>query len=173
MGVGLAICLIAIAAGCNSPQASTSPSPAITPAVAPTTSDLPGSSQPAGIGTQPVSMTLLPNWRKIELTDAGLRGALDQASASNPLLAKTLQALLQSGGYLRFALYAIGYDGDRYIGNVNVAESPLAGLGLEAMGPLLESQLRGLGGQNIETTQLTLPGGPAVRLSYTLSLIHI
>jgi hypothetical protein len=113
-------------------------------------------------------MTLLANWKKVDLTDAGLRSAIVSVATSNSLLAKTLTDLLESHGYAKFALYAIGYDGDRYLGTVNVAESPATGLDLDGLGQLFEGQVRGVGATDLVRKSVTLPAGPAVQLSYTL-----
>jgi hypothetical protein len=115
-------------------------------------------------------MTLLPNWHKVELTDAGIRAVIGTVGRSNPQLSATLNQLLASGGYLRLSLYALGYDGDRYIGNANIAETPLPSADLAALGPLLEAQLRNLGAKDVSTTSLALPAGDALRLSYTLAV---
>ena len=162
-----AICVIVLAAGCQGPQGSSAPigsGGTIAPSVGPTA----GTSQPIVPGAKPVSMTLLPNWKKVELTDAGLRSAIASVATSNPLLAKTLTDLLESHGYAKFALYAIGYDGDRYIGTVNVAESPATGLDLGSLGQLFEGQVRDVGATDLVSKTVTLPAGPAVQLSYNL-----
>jgi hypothetical protein len=127
-----------------------------------------GSPQPIVAGAKPVSMTLLPNWKKVELTAAGLRSALASVATSNPLLARTLTDLLDSHGYAKFALYAIGYDGDRYLGTVNVAESPATGLDLAGLGQLFEGQIRDVGATDLASKSVTLPAGPAIELSYAL-----
>lgn len=162
-----AACVIVLAAACQGPSGSTVPTGSgtgIGASVGPTA----GTSQPIVAGAKAVSMTLLSNWKKVELTDAGLRSAIASVATLNPLLAKTLTDLLESHGYSRFALYAIGYDGDRYIGTVNVAESPATGLDLAGLGQLFEGQIRDLGATDLVSKTVTLPAGPAVQLSYRL-----
>ena len=167
IGLRFAIGLIVLAAGCQGPQGSSAPigsGGGIPPSGGPAA----GTSQPIVAGAKPVSMTVLPNWKKVELTDAGLRSAIASVATSNPLLAKTLTDLLESHGYAKFALYAIGYDGNRYIGTVNVAESPATGLDLASLGQLFEGQVRDVGATDLVSKTVTLPAGPAVQLSYTL-----
>jgi hypothetical protein len=171
--IAVAGCVIAVAAGCQGSQTSTAPTGSVAtlgPSAGLGASGVPGASQPIVTGSRPISMTLLPNWTKVELTDAGLRAVLTSVATSNPLLAKTLTDLLQSGAYLHFALYAIGYDGGLYIGNVNVSEAPVPGLDLDGLGPVLESQLTSLGASNLVTTHVALPAGPGLRLTYTLTV---
>jgi hypothetical protein len=175
----LAACLIVVAAACQ-PQGSTPPTGSgavIVPSVGPGGSGAAGSSQPIVAGAKPVSMTLLPSWKRVELTDSGLQSAAASVATSNPLLAKTLTDLLDSHGYAKFALYAIGYDGDRYLGTVNVAESPATGLDLPSLGQLFEGQIRDAGATNLASKTIGLPagaagsGGPAVQavqVSYSL-----
>ena len=167
--VVLASCLIAVAvaAACQGPQGSTAPTGSAA-GIAPTVGPAAGTSQPIVAGAKPVSMALLANWKKVELTDADLRSAIASVATANPLLAKTLTDLLESHGYAKFALYGIGYDGDRYIGTVNVAESPATGLDLDGLGQLFEGQVRGVGATDLARKSITLPAGPAVQLSYTL-----
>jgi hypothetical protein len=165
--LGVAACLIALVAACQGAQGSTVPNGSgggIASSIAPA----PGSSQPIVAGAKPVSMTLLSNWKKVELTDAGLRAAIASVATSNPLLAKTLTDLLESSGYAKFALYAIGSDGDRYLGTINVAESPATGLDLAGLGQLFEGQIRDAGATELVNKSVTLPAGPAVQLSYNL-----
>jgi hypothetical protein len=167
VGLLVAISVSVGAAACQGPQGSSSPPGSgggMTPSVGPGA----GTSQPIVAGAKPVSMTLLPNWKKVELTDAGLRAAIASVATSNPLLATTLTDLLESHGYAKFALYAIGYDGDRYIGTVNVAESPATGLDLVGLGQLFEGQIRDVGATDLVSKNVTLPAGPAVQLSYNL-----
>ncbi len=171
VALAVATCLLAaIVTGCQSSNGSTPPSgsgAAITP------SQLPGagaSSQPIVAGAKPVSMTLLPNWKEVELTDAGVRSVLDSVATSNPLLAKTLTDLLASRGYTKFALYAIGYAGDRYLGSVNVSESPATAIDLAGLGQLFEGQLRDVGATDLTSKVVTLPAGPAVQLGYSLTV---
>jgi hypothetical protein len=168
-GSGLlsAVCLIVLAAGCQGPQGSSAPTGS-GGGIAPSSGPASGTSQPIVAGAKPVSMTLLPNWKKVELSDAGLRSAIASVATSNPLLAKTLTDLLESHGYAKFALYAIGHDGDRYIGTVNVAEAPATGLDLAGLGQLFEGQVRDVGATNLVSKVVTLPAGPTVQLSYTL-----
>ncbi|MDX6668827.1 MAG: hypothetical protein QOK04_2207 [Solirubrobacteraceae bacterium] len=166
-GLLSAVCVIVLAAACQGPQGSSGPTGS-GGVITPTTGTASGTSQPVVPGAKPVSMTLLPNWKKVELTDAGLRSAIASVATSNPLLAKTLTDLLESRGYAKFALYAIGYDGDRYIGTVNVAESPATGLDLAGLGQLFEGQIRDLGATDLVSKTVTLPAGPAVQLSYSL-----
>lgn len=176
MGLLTAICVIAAVAACQGPQVSTAPTGSGN-GIGPSLGPAGGTSQPIVVGAKPVSMTLLPNWKKVELTDAGLRSASASVATSNPLLAKTLTDLLESHGYSKFALYAIGYDGDRYIGTVNVAESPATGLDLAGLGQLFEGQVRDLGATDVMSKTIGLPAGPtgpggpavpAVQLSYRL-----
>jgi hypothetical protein len=172
----LASCVIAVAAGCQSLPGSSAPTGS--GSVGPSAGSSPGGSfQPIVAGGKPVSMTLLSNWRKVELSDAGLRTAIASVTTSNPLLAKTLTDLLDSHGYAKFALYAIGYDGDRYLGTVNVAESPATGLDLQGLGQLFEGQVRDVGATDLVSKSIGLPAGPAgpagpvvpaVELSYSL-----
>jgi len=165
----VAACLIAVVAGCQGTQGSGGPpGSGSTRASGAAATGAPGSTQPIVAGAKPVSMTLLANWKKVDLTDAGLRSAIGSVPASNSLLAKTLTDLLESHGYAKFALYAIGYDGDRYLGTVNVAESPATGLDLDGLGQLFEGQVRGVGATDLVRKRVTLPAGPAVQLSYTL-----
>ena len=166
-GLLIAICMVVLAAGCQGPQGSSSPTGS-GGGIAPRGGPAAATSQPIVAGAKPVSMTLLPNWKKVELTDAGLRAAIASVTTSNPLLAKTLTDLLESHGYAKFALYAIGYDGDRYIGTVNVAESPATGLDLAGLGQLFEGQIRDVGATELVSKQVTLPAGPAIQLSYNL-----
>ncbi len=164
-----AICLLAaIATACQTSNGS--PPPSGSGAAITSTQGAGGgaSAQPIVAGAKPVSMTLLPNWKKVELTDAGLRSLLDSVATSNPLLAKTLTDLLASRGYTKFALYAIGSAGSRYLGSVNIAESPATGLDLAGLGQLFEGQLRDVGATELTSKVVTLPAGPAVRLSYSL-----
>ena len=161
-----AICTIVVVAvaACQGPSSPTGSGGATAPSFGP----LARSSQPIVPGAKPVSMTLLPSWKKVELTDAGLRAAIATVGTANPLLAKTLTDLLESHGYARFALYAIGYDGARYIGTVNVAESPATGTDLAGLGQLFEGQIRDAGATDLANKSVTLPAGPAVQLSYNL-----
>jgi hypothetical protein len=165
--LGLSACLIAVVAACQGPHGSTGLAGSGSP-IAPSVGPAGGTSQPIVAGAKPVSMTLLPSWKKVELTDAGLRSAIASVATSNPLLAKTLTDLLESHGYAKFALYAIGYDGGRYIGTVNVAESPATGLDLAGLGQLFEGQIRDAGATDLVNKNVTLPAGPAVQLSYNL-----
>jgi hypothetical protein len=165
--LGLAAGLISVVAACQGLQGSSAPTGS-GGVIAPTTGTASGTSQPVVPGAKAVSMTLLRNWKKVELTDAGMRSAIASAATANPLLAKTLTDLLESHGYAKFALYAIGYDGDRYIGTVNVAESPETGLDLAGLGQLFEGQIRDLGATDLASKTVTLPAGPAVQLSYSL-----
>jgi len=165
--LGFAAGLIALVAACQGPQGSTAPIGS-GGGIGPSTGPAAGSSQPIVAGAKPVSMALLSNWKKVELTDVGLRTAIASVTTSNPLLAKTLTDLLESNGYAKFALYAIGYDGDRYIGTVNVAESPATGLDLASLAQLFEGQIRDAGATELVNKSVTLPAGPAVQLSYNL-----
>lgn len=168
--LGAAILAVAAcqgATGTTAPSGAASSGAAATPAGSPVGS---GASQPVVSVGQPVSMTLLANWRKVELTDAGIRAVVGTLGASNPQLSTTLNQLLTSGGYLRLSLYALGYDGERYLGNLNIAETPLPSADLAALGPLLEAQLRSLGAKDVSTATVTLPAGSALRLNYTLAV---
>ena len=99
----------------------------------------PGQPQPAAYGTPPVGSTPSTTTPPPATSATGggqatANPALASVATSNPLLAKTLTDLLETNGYAKFALYAIGYDGDRYMGTINVAESPATGLDLAGLG---------------------------------------
>ena len=166
-GLLVGISVIVLATGCQGPQGSIAPNGSGI-GTASSSGPAPGSSQPIVAGAKPISMTLLSNWKKVELTDAGLRAAIASVATSNPLLAKTLTDLLEFNGYAKFALYAIGSDGDRYLGTVNIAESPVTGLDLASLGQLFEGQVRDAGATKLVSKDVTLPAGPAVQLSYNL-----
>jgi hypothetical protein len=173
IGLQAAVMLVAVAvAACQGSAVTAVPSGAPGSGAPPAAPSPVGStaSQPVVSVGQPVSMTLPASWRKVELTDAGLRAVIRTLGASNPRLSTTLNQLLTSGAYLRLSLYALGYDGERYIGNANIAETPLPSADLAALGPLLEAQLRSLGAKDVSTTTVTLPAGSALRLSYTLAV---
>jgi hypothetical protein len=174
--LGVAAFMITAVAACQGAQTSTMPTGSGT-SIVPSGGPAAATTPPIVAGAKPVSMTLLPNWKKVDLTDAGLRVAIASVTTSNPLLAKTLTDLLESHGYAKFALYAIGYDGDRYIGTINIAESPATGTDLAGLGQLFEGQIRDAGATELVSKEVSLPAGPAgpagppvpaVQLSYNL-----
>jgi hypothetical protein len=113
-------------------------------------------------------MTLAPGWRKVEMTAEAIRSTAASFESSNPQLAAALNQLLQSGQFQAIQLYAIDYDGDKAIGNLNAASFLIGPFDLDATASLLASQLKVAGATEVQASHVALPAGDSVLMSYQL-----
>lgn len=117
-----------------------------------------------------ITMPLLSNWQEVELTRDSLQNMVTTLGPTNPQLAAALTQLLASGQFSSFLLYALGYNGAAYIGNLNVTSFPVGPLDLDGIGPLMEGQLKNVGVANFVSTKVSLPGGDALSMQHTLTI---
>jgi len=165
----LAFGLVVILAGCGSSQTApgASPTAASIPTAAPGNTAAPGGTAAPAAG---ITLTLLPNWQKVDLTREALQNMVTTLGPSNPQLAAALNQLLTSGQFSSFLLYALGYNGTAYIGNTNATSFPVGALDLDGLGPLMEGQLKNIGVANFSSSKVTIPAGTALALKYTLTV---
>ena len=165
--IALVLGLIVVLAGCGAGQATGGPTPTTGGPPAATPAGSVAASPPAATGA---GLTLLSNWQKVDLTREGLQNMVTTLGPSNPQLAAALNQLLTSGQFSQFLLYALGYDGATYIGNVNITTFAVGALDLDGLGPLMEGQLKNVGVANYSATKVVLPAGNALLLKYTLTV---
>lgn len=156
----MAVCLFVALAGCQGSNATAAPTATT---AAPTFTATAG---PPDV----VSMTLPGNWQKVELSPASIQSLIAKVGPSNPQLATALNQMLQPGSLAKFLLFALDYDGGTYVGNVNVSSAAIAGLSLDAIGPLIVAQLESAGATNVQSSPVSLPAGDALRLTYGLKV---
>jgi hypothetical protein len=169
VAVGLAL------AGCSSATGPTSSGAGLEatpiPTVGPGSSGGGPASTPGStsLGTPlAVHMTLPSNWKEVTLTDAAIQAQIDALGSSNAQVAAALRQMLQTGQYHSIRFYALGYRASTIIGNVNVSTAQFGTFGLDTTSVLYENQLQTVGATGVTMTDLTLPAGQAVLVSYAL-----
>jgi hypothetical protein len=169
-------------AATQSPTPSPSPSPLPTPSPSPTgspsatPSETPGPALPATSGPSEsasaaagFTIEFTPDWQPVELTEAALQEQITSLGPSNPQLASILRQLLASGQYRTISFFAYGFDGEQLMGTAVGTATPVGGLSLDGLAPLLEAQFKQLGATDYRTTRRTLPAGDALVLDFALA----
>jgi hypothetical protein len=169
-------CLVTVA-GCGAgaspsarPEATASPVPTAPPTPSPTVA-------PTDAATGSTFFTLPENWTEVELTEAGLTEAdvharVTEMRSTNPRLASLMDGYLATGilEVFRFAYYAEGFEGDRFVGNMNVIQGPAEGLTLNDA----EQCVAGLSevpDYSLDSSvRVTLPIGEALLFSGTMTI---
>jgi hypothetical protein len=131
----------------------------------------PVGSPAAGSGpvASPVSMTLADGWRRIDLTETGLQQLIASLGSKNPQLTAAVNQLLSSGEYRTLLFYALGNSGSAFLGSVNVAAF-VATFDLDGLAPVMESQMKSAGASDVTVVHVSLPAGPALRITYSVSV---
>lgn len=115
------------------------------------------------------------DWQEVKLQKAELQAAIAAAQNSNPPLADTLRALLDSGQYTSFIFYAIAKTGAPILQNISVARLDLEGTpDLQAFAKAYANALPNTvrGAKLIELqAPLKVNGMDAAEVSYDISLV--
>jgi hypothetical protein len=169
-----------LAAGCTSAPAaspilfySLGPDTTSVPSASPTPSPTPATTPVPSLAATADSFDFkLPsNWHEVEMTEASLRELAAAASSDNPQLKAIYDDLLAGNRFKQLEYFAIGYHGLQMIGDLNVMVTDgTAGIGLDALRPLMEGQLAQAGATNVASSRVTLPAGDALRLTYKMAI---
>ncbi len=114
-------------------------------------------------------IALPPGWQDFDLTEADVDAIIAAATQANPNLGSgvgdAVKQLVQQGGLL----YA--YDtsnASNFRTNLNLIKVSGVESGLDLLQEQAQSQLTAAGATNVSTTQVSLPGGDAIRTTYTV-----
>ena len=114
-------------------------------------------------------IALPPGWQDFDLTEADVDAIVAAATQANPNLeggiAEAVKQLVQQGGLL----YASDTTNPgKFLTNVNLIKVTGVESGLGLLQQQAQTQLSAAGAANVSSTQVSLPGGDAIRTTYTV-----
>jgi hypothetical protein len=170
---GVALAVVAALSGCQGTSTGSS-EPTSSPPSSPTTDATAAGATPApsvaAADILKATMTLAEGWDEIEMTEAALQSAVTLIEPTNPQVAATLSQLLASGQFKAIQLYALGYDHGAYLGNVNISSYPVGPMTFDLLAPLMESEFKAAGANDIASSRVVVAGMDALLLEYSLTL---
>lgn len=116
------------------------------------------------------TVVLPPGWAEVPLDAGQVQGFLDDAAASNPEIADSLQSTLSGVTDLGVSMFAISSDlsTDAFVTNSNLILTPNQGSSLSDTGAAQVDYLQSLGATDVTSTEIDVNGSPALKAEYTL-----
>jgi hypothetical protein len=118
---------------------------------------------------QRIKVALPSSWRAVDAKHVLTSAQLQALERENPELGSALSAMTQPGSPVKFFAFD-PVARQQFATNLNVVVSPIGQkINFDLYASALASEIHSLSSvSQLKTTRVTLPGGPAVRLSYRL-----
>lgn len=155
----------------TAPPASVAPSEEASPAAA-ASAGVPGASLATTGRIEVVdkgfALTLPAGWTRVDLSGADLDKMMEAAGIADPALAQQYSAQVKAMLAAGLSVFAVGPDPTSGT-NLNVLTLPGAGLSLDLLEQVNQSQIEAIAGPDVKVERITLPAGDAIHYRYELT----
>jgi hypothetical protein len=114
------------------------------------------------------ALTLPAGWTRVDLSGADLDKMMEAAGIADPALAKQYSAQVKAMLAAGLSVFAVGPDPTSGT-NLNVLTLPGAGLSLDLLEQVNQSQIEAIAGPDVKVERITLPAGDAIHYRYELT----
>jgi hypothetical protein len=114
------------------------------------------------------ALTLPAGWTRVDLSGADLDKMMEAAGIADPALAQQYSAQVKAMLAAGLSVFAVGPDPTSGT-NLNVLTLPGAGLSLDLLEQVNQSQIEAIAGPDVKVERITLPAGDAIHYRYELT----